>query len=429
MLVGSPKTRAGRDARIRAALAPVGWALLAAALVWVAWWFAVRTKDPPTEVHSLGIAARVLGGGTKAGRNLPAARSCPACATGADLMRFNPGDGLRVDMVISVHPHLFPWVYTPCGEATVDMVISGTRGFWEQHDRLWARATRSGPGKVVTQIAVGWDPATTITAPADVPAPANQRHSPARTGLVPGDPQAALHPGLYTDADITDPTGSIPFPASHPLGLRTQIVNWGDLHNAAESPLHLHFIANWLRPRGWGSCYVLLPSFLGNGSFQGTQNALDALTQTHLQGAREVRLESEAQPPSYGKVALMTTGSVSIADTTPPPVNFEASGYGTGGSELRRINGFVSGNAARLAPVWSCAPSDDLSYLNAKAPLGVPSSGSFIGGVCSAVAVVDAPGAGSARAIVLIILGVLIAIAFERLFASLWRRQSSAKAE
>ncbi len=428
MWVGSPKSRARRGAPIRARLAPAGWALLAAFLVWLAWWFAVRTNDPPAEVHSLGIVARVLGGGPQAGRNLPAAGACAACVNGSDLIRYEPGDGLRVDMVISVHPHLFPWVYTPCGMATVDMVISGTRGFWEQHDRLRPGGARD-PHKVVTQIAVGWDPATTITAPTDVPVPANQLHSPARTGLVPDDPQAALHPGLYTDTDIADPTGSVPFPATHPLGLRTQIINWGDLHNAAESPLHLHFTANWLRPRGWGSCYVLVPSFLGNGSFQGTQNALDALIQAHLRGTRQVRLESEAQPPSYGRVALVTTGSVSLADTMPPPVNFEASGYGTRGSELQRINGFVTGNAARLAPVWSCVPSDNLSYLNARAPLGVPTTGSFVGGVCSAVAVVDAPGAGSARTIVLIILGVLIAIAFERWFASLWRRQGAAAAE
>ncbi len=61
MWVGSPKPRAPHGASIRARLAPVGSALLAAFLVWLAWWFAVRTDDPPTEVHSRAVVLIILG--------------------------------------------------------------------------------------------------------------------------------------------------------------------------------------------------------------------------------------------------------------------------------------------------------------------------------------------------------------------------------
>lgn len=416
--------------------------LLILLLVFGAWYVAIRTQGQPGIVHSLGVVARVYPHGTNRGRNIPAGGHCTACANGAAIMRFNPGAGLRVDMVVSVHPKLLPW--PDCGKAAVDLVISGTPAFWEQHNRL-------GP-RVLTEIAVGWDGSTTIAPPAGVKAsafdgtpqqgrlesllpngttsPDMERHipPPALVAFLPGEPQAPLHPGLYTNEDLTDKdhlTGAHdnlvnPFPPTRPLGLRTQIADWdGTQHDVHEYALHLHFVANWLKPRGFGSCYVLLPSLLANGAFAGTQNALAALLQkplTDLNDTAQVQLEAEAQPPSAGRIELATAGSVSLADTNPAPTDFEPIFLGTHGSLQQRTNELVTLSGGRLGPVWTCEPSDDLSYLASPAPRNIPPAGSFPGDACGAVAVVNAPGASDFRATVLIVLGVLIALAFEWFF-------------
>ncbi len=412
--------------------------ILIVVMVGAAWWVGVHTNDPPTRLHSLGVVARVcigrdrcgaaLGVRGNLGRDLPVTRRCHPCFTRFDVMRYLPGAGLRVDMVVKVHPRLFPYVDTRCGQATVDMTISGTPQFWQQHNRLLAvqppprrgvRASDSPPA-VVTEVALGWDRFTRVTLPS------------AARGAVPGpvlarpltvDPQAQLHPALYTDQDLLsspDRPHVAPYPPADPLGVQVRMANWANQMTLTMSPLHVHFVANWLSPRGWGSCYVVLPSLLANGAFSATQNALYALMQrSSFSRGRQARLESETQPPSYGRTALSATGSLSLPDTNPPPTDYEAIGVDTHGTLQQRINAFVTGGTGQLGPVWACTPSDNLSYLDARFPRNIPATGSFVGNECGAIAVVDAPGASDIRATVLIILGVLLAIAFERLFSGL----------
>jgi hypothetical protein len=326
-------------------------------------------------------------------------------------------------MVVKVHPRVtFPYLATECGQATVDMVISGTEAFWAQHNRLGPairrQRGRSGTGDpvpVTTEIALGWDPFTHLTRPA-VPGIRAQRGSPALVAVVTLDQQAPLHPALYTDGDLlgADKPSVLPYPAKGPLGLRVRVSNWGHPQTLAESPIPLHFAANWLASRGWGSCYVVLPSLLANGAFAATQNALAALMQRPV--GDDVPLEAEAQPPSYGRIALATTGSLSLGDTSPPPSDYEAIAIDTHGKLDQRINEFVTAGTGELGPVWTCTPSDNLTYLSAPVPRDIPETGSFAGDACGVVAVVDTHAANDSRATVLILLGVLIAIAFEHFF-------------
>src|SRR5947209_7511676 len=247
------------------------WFLWILALVWAAYWVGVRTKTAPTNLHSLGVVVQVQGrAASSSGLNLPSSGSCRVCRTGTDIMRYNPGAGLRVDTVVSVHPKLIP---PSCGDAMVDMVISGSDAFWEQHDGL-------GPDGILTKIAVGWDGATHIGVPPGVTQPASAHDAPALTVFY-DDPQGPLHPGFYLNGDLLHDTRNAhqtmvrAFPPTQPVGLRTQIYNWGHIRGRGgkpelhQWPLHLHFVANWVAPRGWGSCYVLLPSFLANGAFAG----------------------------------------------------------------------------------------------------------------------------------------------------------------
>jgi hypothetical protein len=97
----------------------------------MAWYVGIRTKPMPTQVHSLGVVAQVTGGDAIPGANVTAGRHCEACLRSSPIMRYNPGAGLRIDMVVSVNPGWFG-----CGDASVDMVVSGTSAFWSQHDRL-----------------------------------------------------------------------------------------------------------------------------------------------------------------------------------------------------------------------------------------------------------------------------------------------------
>jgi hypothetical protein len=130
----------------------------------------------------------------------------------------------------------------------------------------------------------------------------------------------------------------------------------------------------------------------------------------------DVPLEAEAQPPSYGRVALATSGSLSLGDTSPPPSDYEAIAVDTHGTLDQRINRFVTAGTGELGPVWTCTPSDNLTYLSAPAPRDIPGTGSFAGDACGVVAVVDTAAANDIRTTVLILLGVLIAIAFEHFF-------------
>jgi hypothetical protein len=331
-------------------------------------------------------------------------------------MQSTPEGGLRVDMVVSVHPRLsFP--YPKCGAATVDMVVSGTQRFWQEHDRI-------GPG-IRTFIAVGWDGASRLSPPPGATLPPLERHSPALVSFL-SDPEAGLHPAFYTDGDLTAAenqylTKVVWFPSGAPHGVRTQILAWafkraGGHNVVVQYTLHLHFVANWLAPRGWGSCYVLLPSLLANGAIAGTQNAINALYDTQVTGTRQVALESEAQAPSYGRVALSVEGSLSLPDTNPAPTDFEAicKAGQVARSSSSTTTGCVTLSEGRLGPVWACQPSDELTYLTAHAPHNVPAAGAFAGNACGAVAVVNAANASDVKAVFLIIVGVLIALCFER---------------
>jgi hypothetical protein len=206
------------------------------------------------------------------------------------------------------------------------------------------------------------------------------------------------------------------FPAARPLGLRTQISNWegtsGDPH---EYTVQVRFTANWVRPRGFGNCYVVIPSLLANGPFAGTQDALEALVGHGNDTRAAVRtmnaLLPYAEAPSFGRVALTTDGSVSLPDSSPAPDDFESVYAGRGSNALQNTTNFAALSMGRLSAVWSCKPTDDLQYLHG---LTIPPVGAYAGNECGAVAVVYAQGVTSFRTFLLIILGVLIALAFER---------------
>jgi hypothetical protein len=403
--------------------------LLILALTFLAYWVGVRAKDPPTNLHSLGIVATVPGGNRIKGENLPAISKCRHCGTSADLISYAGRAGLRVDMVIAVHPT--NGILGPdCGKADVDMVVSATRRFWAQHDRIGPNP-RDDPltRSLKTVFAIGWDRATQIRPPSGVTAIG----APALVAFY-NDEQAALHPGFYTNADLLRKGDDAyqnkvaSYPQRDPVGLRTQTYNWDYYYVAVKHhrlerlyhrwALQLHFQANWVQPRGWGSCYVLIPSLLANGAFAGTQNAIKALDPTASLDER-TQLLSEAKPPSYGRVALAVDGSFSLPDTNPAPTDFEAIFVGANGSPKQRASQLALHSGGRLGPVWSCRPSDNLTYLTAPKAAGIPSAGSFPGDACGTVAVVNAVGASDIRAVFLIVIGVLIALAFERFFRRL----------
>jgi len=118
-----------------------------------------------------------------------------------------------------------------------------------------------------------------------------------------------------------------------------------------------------------------------------------------------------AQSPTFGRVALTTDGSVSLSDSSPAPDDFESVYPGRGINALQNATNFAALSKGRLSAVWSCNPTDDLEYLKG---LTVPPVGAYTGNECGAVAVVYAQGVSSFRTFLLIILGVLIALAFER---------------
>jgi hypothetical protein len=408
--------------------------LLILLLTVAAWWIGVRTTDPPTNLHSLGVVAQVPNGNRISGQNLPSGARCAVCASSANVIRYAPGAGLRVDMVIKVHPRV-GLLGPSCGNATVDMVISGTEAFWLEHNRIGPRLVKGRPlgPSVLTKVAIGWDGSTHIAVPPKVQLWPKARGAPALAAFF-DDPQSGLHPGFYTDADLTTPgdahqTTVQGFPSRNAVGLRTQIFNWGyTVYQIRGSrvrerhcwPLQLHFVANWVQSRGWGSCYVLIPSLLANGAFAGTEDAIRALFDTTNV---PTQLLSEAQPPSYGRIALAVNGSLSLSDTSPAPTDFEAIFVGTKGSRGDRARQLALESGGRLGPVWACQPSEDLRYLTAPAANGIPQTGSFAGDACGAIAVVYAAGANDFRAVFLIVIGVLIALACERFFRKLAGRQ------
>lgn len=418
------------------------WPVIPVALIllfsWMAWYVGIRTQPMPTQVHSIGVVARVTGGDSIAGANVTAGSHCEACLPSSPILRYNPGSGLRVDMVVSVNPRWFS-----CGNASVDMVVSGTPAFWSQHDRLGELApTNHGPPKggsggasaspphyAQTTLAIGWDPSTVVTPPTGTRPLWN---SPALVAFLPGEPQTPLHPSLLTSAMISGEGHQnrvTAFPSARPVGLRTQIYNWeGTSADPHEYTLQIRFTANWVRSRGFGNCYVVIPSLLANGPFAGTQDALEALVGTRNDTRTAVRTMNKllpyAQAPTFGRVALTTNGSVSLADSSPAPDDFESVYAGRGLNALQNTTNFAALSKGRLSAVWSCSPTDDLQYLKG---LTVPPVGAYAGNECGAVAVVYAQGVSSFRTFLLIILGVLIALAFERVLRRPERKRAGAR--
>jgi hypothetical protein len=324
--------------------------------------------------------------------------------SGAQLVRWRSDDGLRVDMVVAVHPTFFS-----CGDAKVDLVISGTSSFWRDHPRL------AGAGQLptLTRVAFGWDPASSLGLPSGVP---RRTAAPALVGFVGADAQAPLHPGLATDELVDqDPAWSAHgFPHPAPVGLVLSLRDWG----ASHWPIHLHFTANWVKQRGFGTCYVVLPSLLANGSFAGTQDAIEALV-----GRRDDLTQAtskmnamlpEAASPSYGRFALsIADGSLSESDSTPAPDDDEAAYIGRNGeSGPAETHQFAGLQRGRLSPVWDCEPRDNLRYLRTGL---TPNASAYSGDACGAVAVVDVNGANSVKAVVIVLIGAMLALSLERL--------------
>ena len=102
---------------------------------------------------------------------------------------------------------------------------------------------------------------------------------------------------------------------------------------------------------------------------------------------------------------------MSLADSSPAPDDFELVYAGRGVNALQNSTNFAALSKGGFSAVWSCSPTDDLAYLKG---LTVPPVGAYTGNECGAVAVVHAQGVSSFRRFLLIILGVLIALAFER---------------
>jgi hypothetical protein len=380
----------------------VGLPLASAALfVAMAWWIGIHTNPRPSTVHSIGVVARYLKDDGTAGENRPVPPGCqPPKPTRKDcgprtplaLMRYGPGSGLRVDMVVRVRPRLLS-----CGDAKVDLVVSGTPGFWREHNHLH-------PG--ITRVALGWDAATSPSPPAGVKA----ARSPALVALN-SDPQAPLHPAFYLNTDSA--LAHRPYTRSYqihsdgehkPVGTVAYIHGWDT--KGYQKPLHFRFTANWVTRRGFGSCYVNLPSLPANGAIAGQKHAVQTLD--NLNDEKVYGVLPDAQPPTVGRVAVETDGKVALGDTTPAPGSFESIFVGTHGSPAERASQIVQGLSTRASPAWTCHPSQTLSYLRGVSTGAIPAAGSFSSNACGAVAVVNSPRADEIGGIATLLLGVLI---------------------
>jgi hypothetical protein len=355
-----------------------------------AWWFGIRVRSEPDSAPSLGLTAATLQPPPAARRTIRArtvapARPCADCEGRLRLIRSATDSGLRVDVVVNVHPTLLS-----CGDATVDLVVSGTPGFWKEHPAL---------AKAPTAVALGWDRTTHLS---------SSDRGPALVSIH-DDPQAPLHPAYYLDSDLqrdrAHPTTYYVRAGQRrePRGLGLTVHHWAD----SRRPIIYRFKADWVKPRAFGSCYVTLPSLPANAALGGQVDAVQTLV-----GGFDNTLLPRSQPPSFGRTALVTNGTLSLSDSTPAPNDSQSIFVGTRGSENART-GYT-----RAGPVWSCHPQLDLSYVADTQASSTPPESSFAGNACGALAVVDAPRADDLRGLITLALGAIFGLALAGLATS-----------
>lgn len=348
----------------------------------IAWWIGIRATPRPAEGHSLGFVASHEG--ASKGRGPGASPR---------LVRFNRTAGLRLDMTVSVDPGLFS-----CGDATVDVVVTGTRAFWDEHPFL-----RQGR----TRFAFGWD---RQTEPEPVDSEFVSDEEPILVSASP-DRQAGLRAisfgtpyleenrlraGYYRDPDPE--TGG-------KRAVSGTIADWGNRER--RWPVHLRFEADWVEPRSFGSCWVMLPSLPANGTIPGHLNALWGVD------AREE--VGRSNPPTDGRTTLVTEGEVALDKSTPAADEFQTVLPATGSEEL------ASGASAAVgAPVWRCRPPHDLSYVQGKGIEAIPPDDSFSADTCAAVAVAETPWAAENSTLIALLLGLLLGALATPLFRDIW---------
>jgi hypothetical protein len=300
--------------------------------------------------------------------------------------------------VVSVHPTL-----SSCGRATVYLVISGTRGFWQDHRHL----AQPSYQPLAPIIGFGWDASSHPTPPASLRPYLNsalahtrlgvlvKRQTPAYLAFVPKT-DAALYPGRYNSTDFSldgfRPSVRLSEKAGYGVGVGA--------HIRGEKPLLLRFTADWLRPRAFGSCYVTLPSLPANGATDGLAFATYGIDQ--FQPVRGLQVN----PATFGRTTLAVDGTFSLSDTAPTPTDLSPVFIP---AENTLAFGDVSGFRAE-SPVWTCR----LTPLNLSVGLGnglpAPPAGAFSGNACGAVAVVSAPQADTIRQLALLVGGAVIGI-------------------
>jgi len=241
-----------------------------------------------------------------------------------------PGHGLRVDMALTVNSaglHLLACAKT--AHATV--VFSGTPSFWRDQAKRLLK---------LTPLAV------MIFTPARI-AHATLAMADAQDPGAPLDPRTA-----ETDSTATDLFDLKTQHFYYGTRLTGRIRNWGRTWR----PLILTFDVDWVSGRGFGSCFVRMPSLTGTSPGQRRGAIANALF--GLYGVRDVPpvilkqnngdpqialysyvedvLSNRVIPASYGSVDVNTPGEmdISAADSSPTPS--------------------VSGTKEAL---WSCAPS------------------------------------------------------------------------
>ena len=444
---------ARRNASILVPLIIAGLSLL------VVLYVGVWRSPPPSQFHSLGFAAE---GSAKRGSTQPFPPACRARPPGrfskvdlppetqagattgdtsADLGQYTDtcqsvlfpnrgshlvepghprsrlvtsafGRGLRMDIVVNAEPqlNLLPWS-DQCGEATVDVVISGTQSFWKDHPRLGRRDTR---------FALGWDEGTQprqttrsiVTAP-DITKP---------LAALNVDNQAPLHPAFFPNSWLSQ--GALELEQRGDAFLTS--ARWGE--EDSRKPIQFRFQADWVEPRGVGSCYVVLPSLSANNFVPGQQNAVCALAEPpagppDCLSAEVVERLSYAEPPTFGRVVL-SMGNGVLEESTPNQDDYESvwrPGPELEGHQEALLSAAEEGDK-NSAPVWSCTPTQDLSFLRGRYASIAP-SGSYAGNACGAIAVIEPPGAEETRTTIVIIGSIAVGIAAERFFEALFRRR------
>jgi hypothetical protein len=358
------------------------------AVLFIGWWVGIRSTPRPDEGYSLGFVARYDGPSAEPGGNEPISAPGPAPAS-PEVVRFGPGAGIRLDITVSVDPGLFD-----CGDASVDVVATGSRGFWRQHPAL-----ADGP----TRFALGWD---RFTKPTPIASEDVSEEEPILASASP-DRQAGLRPIIfptdYLEDHRIDPEYYID-PDPETGGKRAAggtIREWGAQAN--RQPIHFRFQANWVTPRSFGTCWVVLPALPANGTIPGHLNAL------HGVDAREAVTRSS--PPAFGRTTLFTGGE--LGESTPAPDGAQT-------VALPEVFEEQGGRAAANMPAWSCRPTPDLSYVEGEGADVIPPNEAFTPDTCAAISVVETPWATENANLYALLIGLLIGALANPLFKNTW---------